>query len=188
MVHISERSKRIFNYLIVVAIIVIGIIFYLIGKIELSDLILFLTLVFIATYTILTHCMHQEMINQSKLQSSTDWIKAISEHNWRSLEYDLHSGLETRCEDAKIKISCYQHMNLIYMAWLHRKVVNDNNLVDLKRWVKYIKYGANIEGNEEYSYCYFRILENKDMYPDDFIDWLKEKLNMSLDDFWEKKI
>lgn len=123
-------------------------------------------------------------------QLEIEWIKAISDHNWKLLQLKVDPGLlivseannpssevpdvnfndPAQLNDFKIRIVCYQHLNILWMAWrngLHHKGKKKPNIL---HWISEINKG--IENNAKYGEIYKAIITNGDMYPEKFLEWL----------------
>ena len=111
-------------------------------------------------------------------------LKLMTDHNWNCLKAGLRSGLAVTFADEKINTLCYQHMNLMLFAWLHREIIaSDGTLEGWKCWARAIVEDANREKNLMYGYAYRDILVHGDIYPPTFIAWLKTVLGLSADRF-----
>lgn len=111
-------------------------------------------------------------------------VKSISEHNWKLLENNIDPGLKITNISLDKRIICYQHLNIFLLAWLNKKIITkDNSLSGWKNWAEKIVEGAKIENNKDFSYAYRDILTSGDLYPKDFINWLKEDMGLSADKF-----
>src|SRR3954447_2477008 len=70
-------------------------------------------------------------------------IKNVSDHNWSSLKEQIHSGLCVSAEESKVLTLCYQHINLLFFAWLHKDIITkDGSLEGWKRWAQSIILGC----------------------------------------------
>ncbi len=111
-------------------------------------------------------------------------LKLMGDHNWNCLSHKISAGLPICYVDDEIATLCYQHINLLFYAWVHRGIIKkDGSLRGWKRWAEAIVEGAKLTGNEKYSLAYRDILVHGDLYPDKFRDWLKKKLAFSADRF-----
>ena len=108
-------------------------------------------------------------------------INLISNHNWKLKENNLNPGLKITSVPIDISIICYQHLNLLFYAWLNKSIIEmDGSIKGWKNWVDEIFSGAISTGNNQYKECYKSILTNKDLYPDDFIEWLNSEMKFSV--------
>ena len=114
-------------------------------------------------------------------QRNLEWIKAISDHNWKLLQHqiDPQSKASMAGEDEfKIRVICYQHLNLFFMAWLNRGLCERNKFsLGLRNWAIEIKRWAN--KNKIYAKTYADIFVSEDLYSKDFINWLENKMGLS---------
>jgi hypothetical protein len=111
-------------------------------------------------------------------------LKLITDHNWNSLKEKVNAGLLITSVDQGTATICYQHINLLLYAWLHKDVIEkDGSLVGWKRWAKAIVDGAKRPGNEKYGHAYRDILDHGDLCPADFIAWLSAALEFSAERF-----
>jgi hypothetical protein len=118
-----------------------------------------------------------------------NWIKSISEHNWKLLEHKLDPGLAITEVGLNPRVVCYQHLNLLLLAWLHKKTIKkDGSLKGWKNWAADIVDGAKLKKNAQISSAYHYILTNRDLYPDAFISWLNEEMQLSADKFKQLNI
>jgi len=108
-----------------------------------------------------------------------NWFHAITEHNWKLAEYLLDSGLKFSDEHIKVRVVCYQHLNLLFLAWQNRKVIRcDGTIEGLKNFANLLIEGA--KNKKAFSGMYKEILEKRDLYPEDFISWLDNTLGISV--------
>lgn len=83
-----------------------------------------------------------------------------------------------------VAVVCYQHLNLIFYAWLHKTIISkDGSLDGWKRWTTAIIQGAAQPENAEYASAYRDILGHGDLFPKAYIAWLGEELGMTADKF-----
>ena len=122
--------------------------------------------------------------NERKQHYYIDFVKSISEHNWKLLENKIDPGLKVTNINLEKRVVCYQHLNIFLLAWLNKKIIiKDKSLSGWKNWAKNIVEGAKIERNKDFSYAYRDILTDGDLYPEDFIKWLKTDMELSADKF-----
>jgi hypothetical protein len=111
-------------------------------------------------------------------------VKLMGDHNWNRLKAEVKSGLPVTFVDEGTATVCYQHINLLLYAWLHKDLLKkDKTLEGWKRWADAIVEGATRVGHEQYGYAYRDILVHGDVYPTAFIRWLKTELQFSADRF-----
>ncbi|MCK5601832.1 hypothetical protein KAR91_08190 [Candidatus Pacearchaeota archaeon] len=123
---------------------------------------------------------------QRKQQYYMAWISQITQHNWQFIHNDkLKTGLLISPRTSKeVRILCYQHLNLLLLAWLHKGIINkDHSINGWKRWCNEMLKGAEVEGNREFAEAYSDILSSGDMYPDKFLLWLKSEMGLSPSSF-----
>ena len=114
-------------------------------------------------------------------------LKFMGDHNWNMLRDKLHAGLPISTAETKVAVVCYQHLNLLFYAWLHRDTVDaDGSLAGWKNWAKAIVDGAKLQGNEQYRIAYRDILKHGDLYPVEYRQWLRKTLGISEDAFTDK--
>ena len=101
-----------------------------------------------------------------------DWLQ---EHNWRTLENKVSTGL-TNDQQIEVDVMCYQHMNLLFLAWLYEDVMP---AAWVNGWQNFGRMIAEGWGSRpEFKERYRRIFAIRDVYPVEFLDWLR-KLGMN---------
>ena len=111
-------------------------------------------------------------------------VGLISDHNWKCLTHDVRSGHTVVSKDDKVSTVCYQHLNLLFYAWLHKEVIGSDGSMDgWKNWVQAIVEGAHLSGNEAYRLSYAQILLHGDLYPGKFREWLRKEMNLYAERF-----
>jgi len=110
----------------------------------------------------------------------TGLIERIEQHNWKSYENKLDPGLGITQVKPEVKIICYQHLNLLLYAYFHKDVIaKDKSIQGWKNWAESIVEGAKEQRHGQFSRCYHEILTNGDLYPSDFLNWLKKEIKLS---------
>ena len=123
---------------------------------------------------------------QRKQSYYTNLIKIFETHNWSLMEYQLDSGITVNDIDNKVAIVCYQHLNILFFAWLNKSIIEkDASLNGWKNWVTAIIEGANEPNRNSFNRCYRQILTHGDLYPKEFIKWLDSELELSAKKFPE---
>lgn len=111
-------------------------------------------------------------------------MKLMGDHNWGLVREKLSPGISVTNASLGVSVVCYQHINLMFYAWLHKTIVSkDGSLEGWKRWAAAIVDGASKPANSEYASAYRDILGHKDLWPSEFVTWLGEELRMTADKF-----
>jgi hypothetical protein len=110
--------------------------------------------------------------------------KMISDHNWSLVKEDVDDGLVITGVDRKVAIVCYQHLNILFYAWLHRHTIEtDGSMKGWRNWATAIVNGAKTPDHKQHCIAYFQILCHGDLYPAAFLQWLESTLGLSKDAF-----
>ena len=111
-------------------------------------------------------------------------VKLMADHNWNCLTHKVSAGLPVTFVDEPTVTVCYQQLNLLLYAWLHKDIVKrDGTLAGWQRWANAIVEGTKKPGNEKYGFAYRDILVHGDLYPEEFRTWLKTELQLSAERF-----
>lgn len=111
-------------------------------------------------------------------------VRNLVDHNWSSLREKTGSGLGISTAQEKICTVCYQHINLLFFAWLHHDIIRrDGSLDGWKHWAQTIVVGAQCSENDCFRAAYCDILTHGDIYPVKFLEWLDKTLGMSKERF-----
>ena len=106
--------------------------------------------------------------------------KLISDHNWSLVKEKIDDGLVITGVDPKVAVVCYQHLNLLFYAWLHRDTVEaDGSVRGWKNWAAAIVNGAKSADHDQYRIAYYEILRHGDLYPVAFRHWLQSTIGFS---------
>jgi hypothetical protein len=101
-------------------------------------------------------------------------LQRFENHNWNMLGHNLNAGHPEKY-DSKVSAVCFQHINMLFFAWLNLDVIQDDGSIDgWKRWVDSLVRGAQTKEFLNYGSCYRSILQSGDLYPQRFIDWMQE--------------
>ena len=113
----------------------------------------------------------------------TDILQRMERHNWSLMQFDLSPGFDIG-GDNRTAVVCLQHLNLLFFVWINRETISaDSDMDGWRNWVGNIVKGGSEAEFREYGVCYKKILNNGDLYPKEFIEWLSKELNLSSDSF-----
>jgi len=74
-------------------------------------------------------------------------VKLMADHNWSCLTHKVSAGLPVTFVDEPTVTVCYQQLNLLLYAWLHKDIVKkDGTLNGWQRWANAIVEGAKKPG------------------------------------------
>jgi len=98
------------------------------------------------------------------------WYEAITDHNWNLL---AHKDVFKKVDPSAVL--CFSQLNLLLLAWIHWDImVRDGFAPGLKAWLR-----RHVESNDlPYREKYTEILDRGDIYPPDFVKWLRENMEL----------
>ena len=122
----------------------------------------------------------------SKQRYYDSLMKLIEQHNWNLKAHSLDTGLNVKDVKPDVSIVCYQHLNILFYAWLNKSIIEkDGSLEGWKNWANEIVNGASKSDRSEFRACYRQILTHGDIYPKAYLSWLDSELGLSIKAFRE---
>jgi len=113
-------------------------------------------------------------------------VDLFERNNRMILEKELDSGISVNDVPLEVRVICHQHLNLLFLVWLHKRTAKGKGLLGgWRRWARAIVEGANESEREPFRRGYRQILTHGDLYPAAFITWLDKEMGMAAREFLE---
>lgn len=121
-------------------------------------------------------------INQNKSNYYDGLMKLLSNHNWRLSQNQDKPGLILTDVPVDVATICYQHLNILFYAWVNLKIIKkDKSIEGWKNWTKILQSNLHSDIYLTHRNCFVEIFKKSDLYPSDFIKWLRDEHSLSLE-------
>ena len=137
--------------------------------------------------TVIVNCFMIRISVKDLKQRGEEYIKMAKQNAWENLfsafdhinNYISTKGIRDPIypkakSDNDNFILVFYHMNLILRYWLNKELLTDGEREGFERWINnsFLKWA---EKKRNIGEDLKKIIDSKDLYPDEFLDWLKDQ-------------